>query len=387
MSSVVTTNAGDSGFDIADNGQVVWSDKDSYNIYAYLSGVTSQITSTTDKKNLSPLTDGSSILFARVSASASLPVQLVVSFKDPYTGAAKESAFYTSDKAMVPNVDYAIHRGEVYYHFKNSGSDKIFIFWINAERCGCEGSVPDQGDSIGSILSISPGGHLIYSTANNVYYYPRPNGHNIKSSLPIDPEAKIFWSGNDPYASEGGTLYQIVIGINDNVPPVTTINGTDGQWTNTRSFTFTATDDSSGVMWTYLTFLDMDHSSSVINVPRDGNKFTFQADGHYRVVYQSRDWSGNMDDEKGIDLWVDATVPVTTYTTAPIYASDKGATYIKGYTVTLNASDNMSGVKQTFYRINNGAWKLYTAPFELSGTSNMSLDFYSVDNAGNVEAY
>jgi len=60
---------------------------------------------------------------------------------------------------------------------------------------------------------------------------------------------------------------------------------------------------------------------------------------------------------------------------------------------TLIATDNPggSGVETTWYRIRNttftSPWILYSAPFNLSGLADdiYTIDFYSIDNAGNIE--
>jgi hypothetical protein len=79
--------------------------------------------------------------------------------------------------------------------------------------------------------------------------------------------------------------------------------------------------------------------------------------------------------------------PVTKYSIQPYWVNEDGRKYIKGYTVTLTATDNLSGVKQTFYRINNGEWNLYGEPFLLTGTGDRNLEFYSIDNHGNQEIH
>jgi hypothetical protein len=113
--------------------------------------------------------------------------------------------------------------------------------------------------------------------------------------------------------------------------------------------------------------------------------FTLSGSGSYTVDYYSADLAGNVETAKSVTLKVDTIAPVTKFSAVPIWVNEGGKRYIKGYTVTLKAADNLSGVKQTLYRINGGGWKVYTGPFSLSGSSNTSLDFYSVDNAGNVE--
>ena len=64
-------------------------------------------------------------------------------------------------------------------------------------------------------------------------------------------------------------------------------------------------------------------------------------------------------------------------------------------TVTLNATDDYSGVASIYYAVDPPAskvpgdinWTEYTDPFDVSGAGNHTVFFYSVDNAGNEEAY
>ncbi|MBT2724488.1 OmpL47-type beta-barrel domain-containing protein [Bacillus sp. ISL-46] len=54
-------------------------------------------------------------------------------------------------------------------------------------------------------------------------------------------------------------------------------------------------------------------------------------------------------------------------------------------TVTLTASDEVSGVARTEYRINNGDWQEYSAPITVSQDGHNKADYRSIDNAGNTE--
>ena len=78
----------------------------------------------------------------------------------------------------------------------------------------------------------------------------------------------------------------------------------------------------------------------------------------------------------------DAIPPVTTCTLA---GSMDGSEYISDVTVTLNATDNGSGVDRTMYNLDNAGWNSYTAPFVVSVNGTHTLQFYSVDKAGNSE--
>ncbi len=67
--------------------------------------------------------------------------------------------------------------------------------------------------------------------------------------------------------------------------------------------------------------------------------------------------------------------PVTTCTITGAYEK----------TVTLNATDECSGVQYTTCLLDDGAWTNYTAPFIVSEVGDHTISFYSVDNIGNVE--
>jgi len=78
--------------------------------------------------------------------------------------------------------------------------------------------------------------------------------------------------------------------------------------------------------------------------------------------------------------------PVTTYTFDPSKPDGENGWYVSNVTVTLNATDELSGVKDTYYRINSSEWEKYNNPFILSEDGNdILIEYYSIDKAGNVE--
>lgn len=78
----------------------------------------------------------------------------------------------------------------------------------------------------------------------------------------------------------------------------------------------------------------------------------------------------------------DTTPPVTT---ATLEGEQSGDVYISDVKVTLTATDSGSGVNYTMYKIDDGAWNTYTAPFMVTGNGDHIVAFYSVDIAGNIE--
>jgi len=75
----------------------------------------------------------------------------------------------------------------------------------------------------------------------------------------------------------------------------------------------------------------------------------------------------------------DTVAPVTT-DTAP------GAWRATAATVTLSATDAHSYVSTTCYRINGSAVTTYTVPFPVSAEGTNTIEYWSVDGAGNTEA-
>jgi uncharacterized repeat protein (TIGR01451 family) len=54
-------------------------------------------------------------------------------------------------------------------------------------------------------------------------------------------------------------------------------------------------------------------------------------------------------------------------------------------TITLDASDALSGLASTSYSVNGGAPQLYSGPFTLSGAGVYTISYFSTDRAGNLE--
>jgi hypothetical protein len=55
-------------------------------------------------------------------------------------------------------------------------------------------------------------------------------------------------------------------------------------------------------------------------------------------------------------------------------------------TITLWAQDEQSGTDYTHYRLNGGMWQTYTAPITITAPGTTTVNYYSVDVAGNTEA-
>ncbi|MEA4811770.1 MAG: DUF1906 domain-containing protein [Anaerolineaceae bacterium] len=60
--------------------------------------------------------------------------------------------------------------------------------------------------------------------------------------------------------------------------------------------------------------------------------------------------------------------------------------YKSGGNISLSAEDRQSGLKATYYQINDGAKTIYTAPFPLNENRDYKITYYSEDNKGNMES-
>jgi hypothetical protein len=109
-------------------------------------------------------------------------------------------------------------------------------------------------------------------------------------------------------------------------------------------------------------------------------------DGYYEFYSIAIDIYGNVEDPPGVadaSTGIDTTKPVTNYILDGIMG-DYGW-YVSDVVVTLSAIDNLSGVDSTWYIIDSGVWKLYTAPFMVSSDGNHTVYYRSLDKAGNTE--
>jgi hypothetical protein len=167
----------------------------------------------------------------------------------------------------------------------------------------------------------------------------------------------------------------------DSTPPTTTISftGTLGEnswYIGPVTITLTATDDMTGVDYT---MYKLDSGSwNIYTIP-----FTVSDDRIHTIEYYSVDNSGNTESVKSADFKIDQMPPMTTHT----FSGDVGKNgwYLNG-NILLNAIDNTSGVNHIYFKIDNGDWTEYTNPVVLDSDGTHTLEYYSVDNAGNLEA-
>lgn len=170
--------------------------------------------------------------------------------------------------------------------------------------------------------------------------------------------------------------------IIDTTAPGTTVLGADGLWHRLPvTLTLSADDGPSGsgvarteykvngaAAWTVGTTV-------TIAAPSDHT-----GDGVHTVQYRSVDLLGHVETTRSVEVKIDTVAPSTS-DDAPVLPRSTDVT------VTLTPSDARSGVAQTRYRIDGGAWTTGTSVFVpvSLGDGVHVIDYYSVDVAGNVE--
>jgi hypothetical protein len=124
-----------------------------------------------------------------------------------------------------------------------------------------------------------------------------------------------------------------------------------------------------------------------IPVTYTGN-FTLATEGSHTIYYNSTDYLGNAEPANSETVIVDKTAPDTTIGFGTPTAGTTITIINSSTEITLEPYDGTgSGVAQTFYKIGNDPFALYTGAFTLSGKSSdqYTIQYYSVDNVDNTE--
>ena len=217
------------------------------------------------------------------------------------------------------------------------------------------------------------GGGVIYHTTNGGTSWAAQTSGTAQALRGITATGGSLWA-----CGAGGVCLTYLI---DSTAPVTTASGlqasaTTGWQTSSQSVTLSATDAQSGVSATY--YKVDGGAQTTYTAP-----FTVSTQGSHAIVYWSVDKGGNTETSHTGYVNIDATPPTTT--TTNLQGSNGTGWQTGGQTVTLTATDAVSLVATTNYTV-DGVSHLYAGPFLVSGSGSHTVTYWSVDNAGNVEA-
>ncbi|CAJ35970.1 OmpL47-type beta-barrel domain-containing protein [Methanocella arvoryzae] len=111
----------------------------------------------------------------------------------------------------------------------------------------------------------------------------------------------------------------------------------------------------------------------------------FSVEGATTVYYRSIDNADNVEEARSVTFNIDKTAPVSSASLVGIVGNN--AWYVSDVVVTLSAMDaGSAGLRAIEYSLDNGVtWTTYTAPVTVSADGVTTVEYRSVDNAGNVE--
>ena len=84
-----------------------------------------------------------------------------------------------------------------------------------------------------------------------------------------------------------------------------------------------------------------------------------------------------------IAFYGDTTPPITTMIINGTLGDNNW--YVSDVNVTLDATDDESGVKETYYKLDDDEWNVYNGTFTVSTDGVHTIYYYSIDNANNTE--
>lgn len=111
--------------------------------------------------------------------------------------------------------------------------------------------------------------------------------------------------------------------------------------------------------------------------------FSISGDGVHTFNYWSMDAAGNIEAQQSDTVQIDSLPPSTQ---AAISGTSSNGWYQDPAQVTLTASDNLSGVANSYYTIDGGEIQTYATPFNVSGGGSHVIRYWSEDALRNTES-
>ena len=112
--------------------------------------------------------------------------------------------------------------------------------------------------------------------------------------------------------------------------------------------------------------------------------FSISTEGITTLYHKASDIAGNGFVLPPQQIKIDKTPPITTDGLTGTFSN---GWYTSDVTITLDNFDATSGVENTYYKIDNGVEQIYLVPFLVSSDGPHTIEFWSTDNAGNIETH
>jgi outer membrane protein assembly factor BamB len=189
-----------------------------------------------------------------------------------------------------------------------------------------------------------------------------------------------FWSVDAVGNSEPQQSLTVQV---DSTAPTTVISpggtaGNNGWYSSSVTVSLTASDNNqSGVATTY-------YSVDGGVTQTYAAPFTFSYSGTRTIVCWSVDGAGNTESQQSMIIKIDLDTPSTQAQVSAAWWYD--VWYQSPAQVSFTRLDVTSGVATTYYTVDGGATQTYTDPVNISAGGIHTVNYWSVDNAGNAEA-
>jgi len=324
-----------------------------------------------------------------------------------YTNEAQVTLSVTDTASGVENTFYKIDGGSPQtYSAPFSISDSGFhsLFYWSVDRAGnteSERSMQIRVDSVAPTSQASASStswfDVWYLSPARVFINPSDNTSGTANTYytldggPTQTYAGVFnistggvhivnyWSVDLAGNTEAQKSFTVRVDSDAPTTQITTAGtGANGWYRSPVQVGLTATDPEVGVSFT---FYRVDGGFTTIY---GGAPFTVSGEGQHTVLYWSNDKLSHTEAENSATIRIDSTIPtVQSSFSGPL----GGNGYYKGpVQFTMTGTDNLSGLANIYYRINGGATLVYSSPFTIGVDGNHSVDYWSVDVAGNVSA-
>ncbi len=229
------------------------------------------------------------------------------------------------------------------------------------------------------------------------------SGTSVQFSFSMPQPLQLTYMIRARYA--GDTRYAAAISTGvltliDTIPPVVVITSPQSgavihsQGQVTVNYSVHDADDLSPSATAYLLDLDGSQSLTVANGASVAASTLNQ--GSWTVIVSAIDWAGNVSSAtSGVFLVTSDVLPPRTalspgspsYGTTPVYVSSQTPISFSAVDDKSAVGDDLGiGVAKTEYAVDGGSWTVYSGPFYLTAPGAHSVQFYSVDLAGNTES-
>jgi hypothetical protein len=224
------------------------------------------------------------------------------------------------------------------------------------------------------------------SGTENIYFSIDGAGYQIYNTpIPLDLEKEYilkYYSVDNVGNVESAKTAVIVIDLSS---PKTSFIIKGSYWENilagNATISFSAVDNSSGV--SQIRYRLNSGAEKQYNTPITA---TYLEQGEHKIVYYAVDQVANNEPENVFDFYVDKTPPTLIQEITGKSFVANGKEFSSGRSqLKITALDNKAGIKEIYYSINNGKYKLYDKPVTLANISgNLTVKSYAVDNVGNI---